>query len=127
MIHVRKIQPLDPKSQHDCDRIHIDSYEMEEVVLPSLRKQQNVRAIRMVVRGRNFRAVAQPLMVLVGKESLRYLRIAPDETSVEGILLNEPEPGAMVEVHLGDQDAARHNQPVSPKVVKRLGHSIKTS
>ncbi len=120
MINVRKIQPLDPKLQHACDRIHIESYKMEEVILPALKKKQNVTAIRMVVHGRNLKSVAQPLIVMVGKQPLRYLKISPDETSVEGILLQDPEPDALVEVYLGDQDAARYHTPVKKGNIKRL-------
>ncbi len=120
MINIREILPIDPKSQHDCDRIHIESYEMEEVILPVLNKKQNVKAVRMVIHGRNLKATAQPLVVKVGKQLLKYLRISPDETSVEGVLLNDPEPDARVEVHMGDQDAARHHLIVTRKNIQRL-------
>jgi len=120
MTQVRLSKPRDAGHQDDCDLIHVGGYEMQEVILPVLRDRRDVKAIRVTVHGRNLRAVAQPLVVFVGKTPLQFLRIAPDERSVDGILLAEPDPGAFVEVHLGDQDAARHPDPVSPRAIKRL-------
>lgn len=120
MLHIRDIIALDTLHQHDCDRIHIASYELEEVILPVVGKNKNVKAISVTVNGRNMKAVAQPLIVFVGKQTLRFLRIAADEKSVEGILLKEPKLGDSIVVQLGDQDAARHSQPVNPKLIKRI-------
>lgn len=120
MPQIRDLIALDPDSQHDCDRIHIQSYEMDEVILPSVGGKRNVKAIRVTVRGRNLKAAAQPLMVFVGKEMLRFTRIAPDEISAEGILLTEPNSGDSIVVQLGDQDGARHPQPVDTKAIKRI-------
>jgi hypothetical protein len=120
MNQIRLSRAAEAGHENDCDLIHISGYEMQEVILPVLRDRRDVKAIRVTVHGRNLRAVAQPLMVLVGKEPLHFLRIAPDERSVEGILLTEPDPGVFVEVHLGDQDAARHPDPVSHHAIKRL-------
>ncbi len=120
MPQIRDLKALDPKSQHVCDGIHIESYEMEEVILPSLGEKTNVKAIRVSVQGRNFKAAAQPLMVFVGKAKLRFTRIAADENSVEGMLLTEPNSGDSIVVQLGDQDGARHPQPVDTKAIKRI-------
>jgi len=100
--------------------MHIDSYDMREVVLREEGRDQTTKAIRIVIRGRNFKAVAQPLVAFVGKVPVRFLRIAPDERSIEGILLEEPEAGAPVEVILGDQDAARHPATVDPHKIVRI-------
>jgi hypothetical protein len=120
MTEVRVSKPRDADQGDDCDLIYVGSYEMQEVILPVLRDKRDVKAIRVKVQGRNLLAVAQPLVVFVGKTPLHFLRIAPDERSAEGILLTEPDPGAFVEVHLGDQDAVRHPVPVSPQAIKRL-------
>ena len=119
MPQIRNLVAHDPDHQHNCDLIDITSYEMKEVVLPTFKKKKNVRAIQVTVHGRNLKAVAQPLMVFVGDQMLKFMRIAPDEKSVEGILLNEPKPGDSIVVQLGDQDAARHPQPVDAKAIKR--------
>jgi len=121
MADIRVTHSVDPKHNHDCDRIHLDDYEMEEVLLPARPDRPHRNAIRVVIRGKNLRAVAQPLYVLVGGEPLQFLRIAPDERSVEGVLLATPRQGAFVDVHLGDQDAARHPRPVETAAIKRLG------
>ena len=120
MTQIRVSTAQDTGRQDECNLIHIASYEMKEVILPVLFGQHNVKAIQVTVRGRNLRAVAQPLLVFVGGAALRFLHIAPDERSVDGILLQEPAEGTYVEVHLGDQDAARHPQPVVPDVIKRI-------
>jgi hypothetical protein len=120
MAEIRDLRALDPKARHDCDRIHIQSFQMEEVILPILRKEENVKAIRVQIDGRNLKAVAQPLVVSIGKQTLQFLRIAPDENSVEGILLKEPKSGDSIVVQLGDQDGARHHQTVDVKAIKRI-------
>jgi len=120
MPQIRDLKALEPNSQHFCDRIHIESYEMDEVILPILRKKKDVKVIRVAVHGRNLKAVAQPLMVYVGEQLLRFLRIAEDENSVEGILLNEPKSGDSIVVQLGDQDGARHHQLVDIGAIKRI-------
>jgi hypothetical protein len=120
MLQIRVSKPRDVGHQDDCDLIYVGSYEMREVILPVLRDRRDVKAIQVTVHGRNLRAAAQPLVIFVGKTPLQFLRIAPDQRSAEGILLNEPDPGAPVEVHLGDQDAARHPDPVSPQAIKRI-------
>lgn len=120
MPHIRDLKALDPKYQYDCDRIQIDSYRMEEVILPALREKKNVKAIRVQIFGRNLLAAAQPLIVFIGKQPLKFLRIASDENSVEGILLAEPKEGDPIVVQLGDQDGARHHQAVDIKKIKRI-------
>jgi hypothetical protein len=120
MPDIRELSALEIQHFQNCDRISISSYEMDEVILPVVGKSHNVKAIRVKVHGRNLKAVAQPLVVFVGKQMLRYLRIAPDEKSVEGILLHEPSPGDSVVVHLGDEDAARHPQTIDLKSIKRI-------
>ena len=120
MLNVRITYPIPPGLHHDCDRMHIDGYEMDEVLLPAGRGDSMRKAIRIVIRGRNFKAVAQPLVAFVGKAPVQFLRIAPDERSVEGILLEEPQRGAPVEVILGDQDAARHPAAVDPARIVRI-------
>ena len=120
MNKIRLSRAPDAGHENDCDLLHISGYEMQEVILPVLRDRRDVKAIHVTVHGRNLRAAAQPLMVRVGQQPLHFLRIAPDERSAEGILLTEPDPGAFVEVHLGDQDAVRHADPVSRQTIKRL-------
>jgi hypothetical protein len=112
--------PGDTGHFDDGDLVVIDGYEMQEVILPVLRDRHNVKAIRVTLHGSNLRSVAQPLLVFVGNTPLQFLRIAPDERSVTGILLTEPNTGAFVEVHMGDQDAVRYPVPVSPQAIKRL-------
>lgn len=104
----------------DCDRLHVDSYEMEEVMLPSTNNEDARKAIRVVVHGRNFIACAQSLVVLIGNRPLKYLRISPDERSVEGILLEEPEAGATINVYLGDQDATKHPVTLDLSIIRRI-------
>jgi hypothetical protein len=120
MTPIRVTHPIPAELNHDCDRMHVDSYEMQEVVLPEIGHEKLRKAIRVVIHGRNFKAVAQPLVAFVGKAPLQFLRIAPDERSVEGILLEEPQRGAPVDVILGDQDAARHPAMVDPAKIIRI-------
>jgi len=119
MADIKLSNPRGSDRDHDCDRIHLDDYEMEEVLLPSGPSVRKV--IRVVVRGRNLRAAAQPLLVFVGGEMLKFTRIAQDERSAEGILLSEPRAGAFIEAHLGDTDGTRHPRAVDPAGIKRLG------
>ena len=120
MKNIRISHPISPELNHNCDLMHIDSYQMEEVMLPPTKKEQAKKAIRIIIKGRNFRAVAQPLFAFVGKVPVKFLRIAPDERSVEGILLEEPRPGEHVDVILGDQDATRHPTGVDTNQIKRM-------
>jgi len=120
MPEIRVTYAIPAYLNHDCDRMHLDSYEMQEVILPEHGRDKMRKAIRVVIRGRNFKAVAQPLVAFVGKAPLRYLRIAPDERSIEGILLEEPQRRARVEVILGDQDGARHPTVVNPATIVRI-------
>ncbi len=105
--------------EDDCDRLHIDDYSLREVRLPT-QFGRGKKAIEIVIRGRNLRAMAQPLVAFVGNEPVQYTRIAPDERSVQGLLLKEPERGARVRVLLGDLDAAQHEVPFNPAMVARI-------
>lgn len=119
---IRITHPIDPKLNFDCDGIHIEEYTLQEVMLPPDQKEKRARkAIHVIIKGRNFKAVAQPLIAFVGKLPLHFLRIAPDERSVEGILFDEPEEGANVDVILGDQDHARHPVPLKKSSIGRIG------
>jgi len=120
MKNIRMTHPIDPELNYNCDLMHIESYHMEEVMLPATKKEEARKAIRIVIQGRNFRSVAQPLFASVGKIPVEYLRIAPDERSIEGLLLKEPESGGYVDVILGDQDAARHPTPVDKNKIVRM-------
>ncbi len=119
MPKIRVTHAIDPRLNHDCDLLHIEDYELREVVLRT--KDHAARTvIAIVIRGRNFRAVAQPLLAIVGDIPVSYLRIAPDERSIEGILLEEPPKGSFVDVVLGDEDHARHPTPFEPTMVQRI-------
>ncbi|MFX0125472.1 MAG: hypothetical protein ACFFAE_17760 [Candidatus Hodarchaeota archaeon] len=118
---IRITYKIDPKLNHDCNLIHIEDYDLKEVILPKDKTMESRKAIAITIRGRNFKAVAQPLRALVGDISIRYLRIAPDEKSIVGILLKEPPKGAYVDVILGNLDHARHPDPFNPSMIKRIG------
>jgi hypothetical protein len=120
MSKIRVTYPIDPKHNHDCDGIHISGYEMEEVIMPATPREKAHKAIRIVLTGKNFKAVAQPLYVLVGKTPVQFVRISPDERSVEGILSQLPEEGSPVDVILGDQDHARHPQPFTKDRIRKI-------
>jgi hypothetical protein len=120
MKNIRMTHPVDPKLNYNCDLMHIESYHMEEVMLPATKNEKTRKAIRIHITGRNFKSVAQPLFALVGKIPVKYLRIAPDERSVEGILLEEPQPGEYVDMILADEDAARHPTPVDTNKIVRM-------
>jgi hypothetical protein len=117
---IRISRVIDPKDKPDCDLLQISDYELEEVRLPASAGRAERKAIHVIVKGRNLKAVAQPLFVFVGDELLQFMRYPGGDARVEGVLLNEPVEGAWVEVRLGDQDAARHPRPVERARVKRL-------
>jgi len=110
----------DNRRRDDCDLVHIDDYLLEEVLLPAAARGQARKAIRVVIRGRNFRATAQPIAAFVGELPVRFLRISPDERSVEGVLLEEPEARAAVRVIHGDEDAVMHPTPLDPASIRRI-------
>src|SRR5215213_1284586 len=120
MARIRVTHPVSPELHHNCDEMHISAYELEEVMMPATQRDKAHKAIRIAVTGRNFRAAAQPLFVYVGKTPVQYVRISPDERSVEGILLHEPEDGAFVDVVLGDQDHVRHPAPFKKDMVRKI-------
>lgn len=103
----------------ECDTLRIDGYELREVLFP-VEKGEMRSVIAVVIRGRNLRAMAQPLVAYVGDIRVRHSRIAPDEQSIEGILLQEPKEGAFVEVRLGEAEQARHPTPFSPSMIRRI-------
>ena len=111
--------PIDPKLNHDCNKIHIANYELKEVILPPVKGQKARTAIAIRIYGRNFRFVADPLIAYVGDVQVRYLRIAPNERSIEGVLLKDPAKGSFVDVVLGD-DHARHPTPIDLKKIIRI-------
>jgi hypothetical protein len=111
--------PDDSKRYDECDILRIDEYELREVLFP-VEKEEMRRVIAIVIRGRNLRAMAQPLVAHVGEIPVRHLRIALDERSVEGILLHEPKEGAYVEVILGETEQARHPTPFDPSMIHRI-------
>jgi len=120
MANIRITHALDPKLNHRCDAMHIEDYTLEEVILPSTPREKARKGVHVVIKGKHFKAVAQPIRAFVGKVPVRYIRISPDEQSVEGILLDEPEDHAYVDVVLGDQDHARHPRPFSREMIKRI-------
>ena len=109
-------------SPHDvrCTGLHIDDYAISETVLPPTARDAGRKVFRVVIRGRNLVAAAQPLLVTVGEAPIRFVRISPDERSVEGILYEEPPEGASVEVRLGGQDHVRHARAVERTLIRRL-------
>jgi hypothetical protein len=90
------------------------------VVVPSGPEGRLRKGIEIVIHGRNFRAMGQPLIALVGETPVSFLRIAPDERSVEGLLMEEPAEGSRVAVLLGDLDGAQHATPIDPGMIRRI-------
>jgi hypothetical protein len=104
----------------ECERMRIDDYRLDEMVLPS-----NVRAsVRKVIRarifGRNLYERAIPLLAFVGKTPVKYLRIARDGRSLEGALLEEPPRGAYLRVSYAGAEAVTHPKPFDPADIKRI-------
>ena len=120
MPNIRITYPIDPRHNHDCDGIHISSYELKEVIMPATPRKKAHKPIHIVLTGKNFKAVAQPLFVLVGRTPVQYVRISPDEKTVEGILPGVPEEGSFVDVILGDQDHARHPEPFTKERIRKI-------
>ena len=121
MAQLRTTHRLDPELARSFDGLHIDSYEVREVVLPKwFARGRGKRALEIVIRGRNLQSVAQPLVAFVGGVPVSHLRIASDERSVDGLLLKAPRKGARVRVELGDQDAVQHAHPYDPADVVRI-------
>lgn len=120
MARLRITHRIDEESGHDCDLMNLDGYSIREVVLPELREGRDRRVFEIEIHGRNLRSAGEPLFVTVGKQTVRWVRIAPDERSVSGILLEEPEEGSFVDVRLGDQDHARHPEPIDPGRFERI-------
>ncbi len=121
MSTLRVTRPVDPKTGHICNQMSLDKYSIREVILPKTKKRKTRKALEITVSGRNLRAIAQPLFVFVGKVSVRWIRISPDERSVTGILLTEPEQGSIVKVQLGEMDQVAHPDPIDPAIIKRIG------
>jgi len=139
MPELRTTDQLDPRLSHDCDRMQIDGYRLREVLLPPTvgfqtrsnggpvptavpdEARRRRRAIEIVIHGRNFTAMAQPLMASVGEVPVSYLRIAPDERSIQGLLLAAPRDGARVRVTLGDVDDVQHATPYAAGAIDRIG------
>ena len=120
MKNIRISHPLDPKLNHQCEGMHLRSYSLTEVILPASRKAPARKAISIVIQGENLRSCAQQMFAFVGKVPVKYLRIAPDERSIEGILLSEPKPESYVEVILGDQDHVRHPLAFHTGLIRRI-------
>lgn len=116
----RVTHPLDPDLGHDCRGMHLESYSIREVRLPDDYMTDAETGFAVEITGTNLRSVAQPLVVSVGDAFVRWTRIAPDERSVEGILLEEPREGDAVEVRLGAQEHVRHPVPVDPGLIERI-------
>ena len=95
MPKIRISHPIDPKLDHDCDRMHLESYEISEVTLPASTRREEQKAFSIVIHGRNLRVVADPVYATVGKLPVKFLRFAPDERSLEGVLLEEPRRGIL--------------------------------
>ena len=119
MNKIRVTKLRDHESIDECDRLHIDSFELREVVLPATVHQKSRKAISITIRGSNFRAVAQLLIAFVGEIPVRYIKIAPDERSITGILLEEPTEGIFVDVILGDEHV-RHSEPFDSSRIERI-------
>ena len=117
-VRITSAQSLPPGVR--CDGLHIDDYEISEAVLPATAKEAGRKVFRVVVRGRNLAAAAQPLLATVGDAPVRFLRIAPDERSAEGILYEEPQDGATLEIRLGGKDHVRHARGVVRAQIRRL-------
>ena len=75
---IRITYAIGSQLNHDCDKIHIDSYEMQEVVLPTDR--QGIRPFTLRPQLQSSAAITPTCNV----EQVQFLRIAPDERSVEG-------------------------------------------
>ena len=120
MSRMRITKKIDPEKDHPCIAIHIEDYTLKEVVLPATTKRKARKAIAISISGRNLKGVAQPLIITVGDVLVKYLKFSPDERTIEGILLQEPEEGTPLDIKLGDSDHARHPRPFDPGLIERI-------
>jgi len=120
MPKMRITKKIDPEKDYPYDAIHIEEYTLKEVLLPPTVKRKSRKAIAITIRGRNFKAVAQPLIISVGNVQVQYLKFSPDERTIEGILLKEPKKGAPLDIKLSDIDHARHPKPFDSGSIERI-------
>jgi hypothetical protein len=104
----------------ECERLRIDDYRLDEVILPSAGRAGERKAIRVQILGRNFRDRAIPLWAFVGETPVKYMRRAPDGRSLEGVLLEEPPRGSQLRVSYADTESATHPKPFDPADIKRI-------
>jgi hypothetical protein len=102
-----------------CDALRVLSYELDEVLLPATRRRDARTAVRIVIRGRNFRDRAVPLWATVGDVPVQQLRLDEATQTLEGVLLAEPRRGSRVRVSYADMEYVEHPEPFDPAKVRR--------
>lgn len=112
--------PSREQQPHRCDALEIVSYELDEVVAPPSPRQRARPVVRIVIRGRNLRHRAVPLVAWVGDVPVSELRLDEGAQTLEGILLAKPKRGSRVRIAYLDMDSAEHPTPYSPARVDRI-------
>lgn len=124
MDNIRVTHPFNDGSNHICGEMHLEDYEMKEVILPPTEGSEAVKAIAITIYGKHFRYSPAPLEAFVGDIPVEYLQISLDQNSIEGVLLTEPVEGANVDVILGELDHVRHPTTIKLENIQRIPNPI---
>jgi hypothetical protein len=106
-------------AEHPHRPTTLDSYDLEEVVVPLGGRKAMIKATRITIHGQNVFLRALEPMVRIADVEVLYARIQPDERTIVGYLMTTPPEGARIQLEYRGQEPIHVAEPFTNKKLKR--------
>lgn len=106
--------------EHKKMPLSLESYELEEVLIPWGSKREITKVVRIIIYGKNIIAGAFEPVVKIGDVVVQYPKIREDEQGIVGYLTTVPEEGATITLEYGGEEIGRLKEPFTVNKLKLL-------
>ncbi len=109
--------------EHKKMPLVLESYEIEEVLMPWGRDKKVTKIIRIIIHGKNIIAGAYEPVIKIGKNVVKYPEIQPDEQGIVGYIETMPDDGATIVFEYDGERIGQLKEPFMSKKLKMLTKS----
>lgn len=97
--------------EHKKMPISLDSYKLENVIIPLGREQKLTNAVRITIYGKNIIPGAYETKIKIGKAEAQYTQIHENEQQISGYLFTMPDDGSPITLEYDGEEVARMKEP----------------
>jgi len=110
--------------EHKKMPLVLESYELEEVLIPWGPERKVTKVIRITLHGKNIIAGAYEPVVKIGDVVVQYPQIQQDEQGIIGYLTTMPDDGAPIILEYDGEEIGRLKEPFTRRKLQGMAVEV---